>query len=422
MSRIICFGPGPRFKGGMSQYNSSLARTFAQQGHEVHIVSWSQQYPAIVPRDFIDRASRKGHLEGTQIPIHYLTNYNNPFSWWRTVRFIAGLKPDKIVIQWSIALQGLPLGWMIRWLRRHTQIEVIVDVHFVVQKEGSKIDHIFSRYGLSQAQTYIVHARKTAEELQQLFPQMELQLTETGERTQWPKRTVLKLYHPIYDIYQPDPAFDAAAVKAELGLKQHVFLFFGFIRKYKGLHHALRAFAPLARERDDVSLLVVGESFWQTLDETRWTTRLKKALFRIARRNLNAQAEDETQYKPLELIAELGLQDRVVVVNRYVPNEEVPRYFQVSDCLLLFYEYATPSGVESMAYNFRLPVLVTRVGHFPETVQSGLNGYLAEPEDVNSMTDTLKRFLAEPIAREGVDQMAQNLSWANYVRVILNQS
>jgi len=57
---IVCFGPGPLFKGGIANYNTSLAKAFDKRGNnEVHIVSWTQQYPAIIPRDFIDKSSRQ---------------------------------------------------------------------------------------------------------------------------------------------------------------------------------------------------------------------------------------------------------------------------------------------------------------------------------------------------------------------------
>jgi glycosyltransferase involved in cell wall biosynthesis len=421
MARVVCFGPGPRFKGGLSQYNTSLAKAFDALGAEVTIISWSQQYPAIVPRDFIDRASRNDHLHGTGIQVQYLTNYNNPFSWLRTARAIAALKPDLVVFQWSIALQGLPIGWIVRWLKRNTQIEVVMDIHFVVQKENSRIDRSFSKYGLSKADSYIVHAFKTADELKTLFPKKQFSLTEDGTRAKDGSHTVIKLYHPIYDIYQPDPNFKVELEKAALGLRGTVFFFFGFIRKYKGLHNVLPAFDALAKEREDVSLLVVGESFWQTLDSTKWTTRLKKAVFGFAKKQLTASQDDEQNYRPLELIESLGIADRVVVVNRYVGNEEVPRYFQVADCMLLFYEYATPSGVESMAYNFRLPVIATNVGHFPETVEEGMNGYLVEAENIEAMTAGMRRFLAHPVAREGVDDKARHLSWQNYALAILNR-
>ena len=114
--------------------------------------------------------------------------------------------------------------------------------------------------------------------------------------------------------------------------------------------------------------MIAGESFWNTLDKKRISTRIKSNLFKWAKAILLKQSANEQDYNPLELIEELGLKEQVTVVNRFIPNEEVPNYFQVSDCIVLYYLTATPSGVESLSYNFDLPVLATRVGHFPETV------------------------------------------------------
>ena len=131
--KIVCFGPGPQFKGGISNYNTSLAKALDKLGAEVHIVSWTQQYPAIIPRDFIDRSSKTNFLEGTSIPVTYITNYNNPLSWNKTVSFIKSEKPDIVIFQWAIALQGLPLGWMATKLMAWGKTEVIFDCHLVVQ-------------------------------------------------------------------------------------------------------------------------------------------------------------------------------------------------------------------------------------------------------------------------------------------------
>lgn len=87
-------------------------------------------------------------------------------------------------------------------------------------------------------------------------------------------------------------------------------------------------------------------------------------LFKWAKSLLLKQSENEQDYNPLTLIDELNLKNQVTIINRFIPNEEVPKYFQVSDCIVLYYLTATPSGVESLSYNFNLPVLATRVGHF----------------------------------------------------------
>ena len=417
--KVICFGPGPKFKGGISNYNTSLAKALDRQGAEVHIVSWTQQYPAIIPREFVDKKSKTDLLEGTGIQVKYITNYNNPLSWAATVRYIKDLKPDIVIFQWAIAIQGLPLGYIARKLAKVKGIEVIFDLHFVIQKENSNLDKRFTAYGIRPAQTYIAHAYKTVDELRELYPQRKLAVNETGARSK-DATTVIKLYHPIYDLFKPDPNFDVAAFKQQHQLREHVFLFFGFIRKYKGLHHAIRAFKLAADQRDDISLMICGESFWQTLDNSKWSTKVKNALFGFAKNLFLKKKDDEREYNPLALVEELNLQDRVLIKNEFIANEEVHRYFQAGEAVVLFYEYATPSGVESLSYNFKKPLLATRVGHFPETIDDGFNGYLAEAENVEDMARQFIRFLDKPLDPENVVAKTSEMSWDNYAKAILS--
>ncbi len=418
--RIVCFGPGPRFKGGIAQYNTALARALHDEGAEVHIVSWTQQYPAIIPREFVDKASRHSFLEGYDIPVHYITNWNRPGTWAMTARLIADLRPDKVIIQWYNPTQGIPLGYIAKRLRKSTGAEVLFDLHFVAAKEQSSLDARLTRMALKHGHTFIAHAFKTADELKALLPGSELVLTTSGVRSSASgQRSIIKLYHPIYSLFKPDPAFDKEEWKRAHGLRKHVFLFFGFIRKYKGLHWCIRAFAELTKKRDDVSLLVVGESFWNTLDERKLGTWLKTAVFGTMKRLFLKKADDERDYRPLELIDRLGLRDSVMLVNRFVPNEEVPQYFQASDAVVLFYETATPSGVESLSYNFKLPAVATRVGHFPETITDGVNGYLATPGDVHDMARAMERMIERPIPPKNVEEATRGMSWSNYAKAIL---
>ncbi|PIQ29308.1 MAG: hypothetical protein COW63_13835 [Bacteroidetes bacterium CG18_big_fil_WC_8_21_14_2_50_41_14] len=417
---IVCFGPGPMFKGGIANYNTSLAKAFDKmKDTEVHIVSWTQQYPAIIPRDFIDRKSKVDQLEGTNIKVHYITNYNNPASWQATVNLIRRLNPAKIIFQWAIAIQGIPLGYIAKRLKKNRDMEVYFDLHFVIQKEGSSLDRKLTMLGIKYADSYIVHAFKTAEELKKLFPKKRFEILERGDVLIGEGHKVLKLYHPVYDMFKPDPNFNMETAKKEMGLKKHVFLFFGFIRKYKGLHNVIQAFAKVAEQRNDVSLLIVGESFWNTLDTRKFSTRVKNATFGLAKKIFLKQQDNEQDYNPLALLDELNLRDKVFVRNDFVPNEEVPYYFQVSDSIMLYYLTATPSGVESIGYNFNMPMLATKVGHFPETVKDGYNGYLAESNDLDSMALQMMRSIEHPIDRQNVAATSRDMSWHNYAMEIL---
>ncbi len=443
---IICFGPGPKFKGGIAQYNTALARSLKDGGALVTIVSWTQQYPAIIPREFVDKASRSSFLEGYDIPVHYLINWNAPGTWRKTAKVIVALKPDKVIIQWYNPTQGIPLNTIAKYLRKHTKAEILFDLHFVAAKEQSSLDARLTRMALQHGHSFIVHAYKTAEELKALMPEKQFEVTLDGKKSdKWQvverqvgksasgqvgqladsptansPLAILKLYHPIYSLFKPDPAFDKAAWKAQHGLREHVFLFFGFIRKYKGLHYCIEAFAELAKQRDDVSLMIVGERFWQTVDQSKLSTKLKNAVFGTLKKLFLKKADDERDYDPLALVETLGLKDRTLVVDRFIPNEEVPPYFQAADTIVLFYETATPIGVESLSYNFKLPAVATRVGHFPETITDGFNGYMATPKDIADMVRVMNASIEQPIPRENVVEATRTMSWANYAKAVLN--
>lgn len=416
--KIICFGPGPMFKGGIQNFNTSLALAFEKiHGVEVEIVSWTQQYPGIIPRQFRDLQSKVDLLKDSQVKVTYLTNYNNPLSWRSTVQYMLSKKPDMVVFQWSIALQGLPMASMARALRRGG-IHVVFDVHFVIQKEHSFIDKMLTKRALREASSFVVHAGQTFRELQQLFPKKPWKLVSKIDSTIRESVQVVQLFHPVYDLYRPLADLDVEAEKVKLGLNKHVFLFFGFIRKYKGLDMAIEAFAKVCKTRTDVSFLICGESFWHTLDNTKWSTRVKQFLFGLAKKIVLQKSDDEREYAPLDRIKELGIEKQCVVFNRFIGNEELPVFFQVSDAAVLFYRTATPSGIESLSYNFKLPILATRVGHFPETIEDGFNGYLAEAGNTDDMARVILRFLDEPIDRANVVKATENMSWANFAHAI----
>ena len=115
----------------------------------------------------------------------------------------------------------------------------------------------------------------------------------------------------------------------------------------------------------------------------------------------------------------LSLEKQSMVVNEFIPNEDVNKYFQASNAVVLYYDYATPSGIESLSYNFKLPILATKVGHFPETIKDGFNGYLAEADNIDSMAEQMLRFIEKPLPAENVAEKTKELSWANYAKAIL---
>jgi glycosyltransferase involved in cell wall biosynthesis len=157
-------------------------------------------------------------------------------------------------------------------------------------------------------------------------------------------------------------------------------LFFGMVRPYKGLDVLLRALPK------DVALTVAGE-FWSGLDETR------------------------------ALIAELGL--NVDLRPGYVPAEQIAGLFAEADALVLPYRSATASQNAQMAFEYGIPVIATRVGGFPDQVRDGVDGLLADPDDVASLNAALTHFYADPAKfRAEVRKPDAEPVWADYLKAL----
>ena len=136
-------------------------------------------------------------------------------------------------------------------------------------------------------------------------------------------------------------------------------LFFGKVRRYKGLDVLLRALAQL----DGVHLTVAGEVYPDATD-------------------LGG------------LVDRLGLRDRVDLRPGYLPAERIPDLFASVDALVLPYRSATASQHVALANRHRVPVVATRVGNFPDVIDDGVDGLLCAPGDVADLTRALRELYA----------------------------
>jgi glycosyltransferase involved in cell wall biosynthesis len=198
--------------------------------------------------------------------------------------------------------------------------------------------------------------------------------------------------HPIYDWFDMN-RYTPEGARQALGVSGKVILFFGLVRAYKGLDVLLRGFSRVA-ERLDATLLVVGEFY-----------------------------ENRALYD--RLIAELGIGVRVRVVDEYVANEEVEKYFKAADLVVLPYRAATQSGVVQTAFCFEKPVVVTSVGGLPDVVKDGETGYLVPPDDPSALGNAIERFFVEDAAGRlaaGIRADRDRFSWRRCVRTLLSLS
>lgn len=355
--KCIIIGPAFPLRGGIAQLNESLSAEFTKQGIENTIYSFSLQYPSILfPGETQTEASDRHGPEG--IKIRATINSVNPYSWWRTARLIAIEKPDFVVVRFWIPFMGPALGSICKWLKSRLNIPVIGLLDNVIPHERRIGDKTFTKYFIKHCDAFVAMSSSVLEDLKQFD-------------TEKPHRL---LYHPVYDHF--GEKVDRHLARKQVGLQdnQKVILFFGIIRKYKGLKLLLQAVSQM-KEMENLKLVIAGEFY-----------------------------EDRAVYT--KLIKKYQLEDVVRVNAGFVDKYKVKFYFCAADIVAQPYLTATQSGVTQIAYHFGTPMLVTDVGGLSEMVPHNKVGYVC---DVNaeSVSSALSTFFAEKKADEFTANIAE---------------
>ena len=230
------------------------------------------------------------------------------------------------------------------------------------------------RYAYSGATAFIAHSKEDRDNLLRLRPGVPVQLNP----------------HPTYDVFTSGETPSGDEAKASLGLSgKRVLLFFGFIRQYKGLQYLIEALS-LLDPADGYHLLIVGEFY-----------------------------EDRKKYS--DGLARLERQGQLTLVDSYVPNEDLPRYFAASDLVVAPYLSATQSGVIQIAYAFERPVIATTVGGLPETVIDGKTGYLVPPASAQAIAESAHDYFSEAdhaAFRKDILEESRKYSWDRMIDTI----
>jgi glycosyltransferase involved in cell wall biosynthesis len=87
---------------------------------------------------------------------------------------------------------------------------------------------------------------------------------------------------------------------------------------------------------------------------------------------------------------------RVRLIDRYVPDSEIGTLFARASAVVLPYRQASQSGVGAQAQRFGRPIVATDVGGLPELVGSA--GRIVPPEDPDALATALIEFLREKAA------------------------
>ncbi len=373
MKSVVILGSAHPFRGGgIVTFNERLAREFQQQGYHTTIYNFSVQYPGFL---FPGKTQYSDQPPPKDLEILSRLHSMNPLNWLKVGNELKKLAPDLVVVRFWLPLMGPALGTVLRRIKRNDHTKIVAITDNVIPHEKRPGDRLFTRYFLRSCDAFVTMSEQVTHDLGQFI---------TGKPVQ-------QVLHPLYDNFGDAVGKTVARQHLGIDLQDKVLLFFGFIRKYKGLDVLLESLKYINDNNPGsppFKLLVAGEFY-----------------------------EDEKTYT--DLIARLGIGDNLIMRTGFIPDSEVKYFFGAADVVIQPYRHATQSGVTPLAYHFEKPMIVTNVGALASYVPHETVGLVAEP-NVQAIGDAIIRYyeLGEDYFIPHLRSEKRRYSWVNLVKAI----
>lgn len=369
LQKAIIIGPAWPLRGGLASFDERLARQFSSQGFETSIYTFSLQYP-----DFLFPGTTQYSTEPAPADIKIKARINsiNPFNWLLAGNEIRKQKPDLVIVRYWLPLMGPCLGTILRIVKKNNFTRIICIADNVIPHEKRLGDKPFTQYFVKPVDAFITMSESVRNDLFSFTSKPSLQVV-----------------HPLYDNF--GDAIQKGEARKKLGLppQDKIILFFGFIRKYKGLDLLLKAMNDVRIRESNIRLLVAGEFY-----------------------------ESRKEYD--ELMAEPGISSQLILRTDFIQDSEVGYYLSAADFVIQPYRNATQSGVTPLAYHFEKPMLVTNVGGLPDLVPDGKVGIVTEPDPTSIATGILQLYeLGENYFLPHLREEKKKYSWQKLAGAIL---
>lgn len=271
------------------------------------------------------------------------------------VRFVVS-KPDILHIQWIPMVRRLPFEIWFLSLVKKLGIRLVYTVHNVLPHDTrEKFVPVFRRV-YKEMDALICHTDESKGRLIREF-------------SADPERIWVIPHGPLFHDAKRDTV---KASKAALSLPENetLVLWQGIIRPYKGLDFLLEGWRKIDAKSLNVRLVIAGTG----------EPKLLQAI------------KDQ--------VAKLGLRESVRLDFRFIPDDELPKYYQASDILVYPYSTVTTSGALMMALAYQKAILATNLPAFQEVLRDGETALLVDYGDVDALANSLRRLIQDPKQRE----------------------
>lgn len=323
------------------KYSFSLANALKRQGNTVELVVDDKQDNdyCSCPVNNVFITSRKDVSK-----IGKLVNYTAAYSY--IIRKTSKECFDIVHVQW---FQFSPIDYLFLKKLKKKGIWIVVTVHDILPFNKKIYDKLFHGKIYDLCDRLIVQSKPNINRIRRLFSK------------QVRNKVVFIPHGNFLDFAEIHNKADS---RKRLGISKNkkVFLFFGQIKKVKGVGVLLEAFGKIVKERSDIFLVIAGR-VWKDSFE-----------------------------KYQSIIDKNGLSEEQLMMNiGFIPDDEVGYYYSAADIAVLPYLDVYQSGVVHLAYSYHLPVIATDIPGLNDVVKDGETGYLCEAGDVDGLARTMER-------------------------------
>ncbi len=380
--KIVIVGTAYPMRGAMAQLNSILYRHLSEISN-VKIYSFKRQYPEFL---FPGKTQYESGEPAVRIPDDkniVSIDSINPFNWILSALKIRKEKPDLLIYRYWIPFFA-PCFFVISFVVKlfsHTKILFICDN--VIPHEKRFGDKFLTKLGFSIVNYFIVQSKTVENDLKNFNKN---------------NKPYILTPHPLYNVFgeKLDKTEAKNILQREYNINLHdskIILFFGYIRKYKGLMFLLDALPDLIKQHN-VRLIIAGEFY-----------------------------ESEIPYR--QKIKDLNIEGNIILLSSFMPENKVRYFFSACDCLVLPYINATQSGIVPLAYFYDKPVIVTNVGGLSEVVINRKTGFVINPSSSNEISEAVNMFYNENLEgefSENIKEEKKKYSWEAFVNNIIKLS
>jgi glycosyltransferase involved in cell wall biosynthesis len=342
--KIIIIGPAFPYRGGNSLFVTFLYEVLSKN-YNVEVLNYKLLYPNLL---FPGKTQFDLSNEVKKIDSLRLVNSINPFNWYKVAKYINKANPDLVIFDWWHPFFAFCHFTISSLLHKELKNKIVFITENFISHEKNLFESTLTRIGLKNAKYFIALSKKVENDLKLI----------SGKRKIY--RSELPVYnHLIGDENQKNE------IRKKFNIQQNekVLLFFGYVRKYKGLDLLFESLKILSEtyQQENFKLVVAGEFY-----------------------------DDKNFY--LNLLDTFNLKNKVLIFDEYIPNEKVKEFFIASDLVVLPYRSATQSGILNLSYGFNKPVVITDVGGLSEFVLPEITGIIAKEANPDSISKAILRF------------------------------